>query len=231
MIQSRHAAISAVLLTGAAVVGVRQRALRRELDSTRVELADVRQRAFRDRLTGLANRDAIEIELARRASGSQPYAVVLVDLDAFKPVNDTHGHAAGDVVLAEAARRLSAVVDPRTDLVGRLGGDEFVILASSPLGLISRQLGQDAAKAMRRPVSITDDLQVTVPASVGVLHAMPGDCERAVMRSADVALYRAKAAGGDRVVEFGPAAPLATVAQERPRVRLREGGALVEVTR
>jgi diguanylate cyclase len=224
------ASIGTGALLTAAVIGHQN--LRRELASTRVELASARELAFRDSLTGLANRAAVDVELTRRAAGSEPYAVVMVDLDDFKPVNDIHGHAAGDAVLAEAARRLTAVTDPRCDLVGRLGGDEFVIVASSPFGLTSWQLAQEAAAVMRRPVAIADDLQVDVRASVGVLHAMPGDDERAVLRSADVALYRAKAAGGNRSVEFGPGAPLIAVGpDERPRVRLREGGALVGVTR
>lgn len=228
---TRSAALGAVLLAGVVGVATRQFNLRRELAATRVELAGARELAFRDSLTGLANRAAIDVELARRASGSEPYAVVLVDLDAFKPVNDTHGHGAGDAVLVETARRLSTVVDPRCDLIGRLGGDEFVIVASSPFGLISWQVAQDAARVMRSPVTIGDGLQVTVSASVGVLHAMRGDDERAVLRSADVALYRAKKAGGNRAVEFGPGAPLIPVTDERPRVRLRESGALAGVTR
>jgi diguanylate cyclase (GGDEF)-like protein len=223
---------TAALLAAASAALVSHRNLRHKLASTRVELADARELAFRDSLTGLANRAAIDVELARRGAGSEPYAVVLVDLDLFKLVNDTYGHAAGDLVLAETARRLAGVTDLRTDLVGRLGGDEFLILASSPMGLISWQLAQDAASAMRRPITITDGLQVEVTASVGVLHAMPGDDVRAALRSADVALYRAKAAGRNRAVEFGPSAALIGIpADERPLVRLREGGALAGVTR
>lgn len=210
--------------------------LRRELAETRVELEVTRERAFRDRLTGLANRDAIEVELDRRAAGSEVYALVLVDLDLFKPVNDTHGHGAGDMVLAETARRLCSVVDPRRDLVGRLGGDEFLIVASAPLGLLAWQLAQDAAQVVRKPIEVTDKRgrfqQVEVTASVGVLHAMPGDDLPSLMRSADVALYRAKAAGRNQVTEFPPTASLIPVEPgERPQSRLREGGALAGVTR
>jgi diguanylate cyclase (GGDEF)-like protein len=227
---------TAALLAAASAALVSHRNLRRELASTRVELADARELAFRDSLTGLANRAAIDVELTRRGAGSEPYAVVLVDLDLFKLVNDTHGHGAGDMVLVETARRLCSLVDPHRDLVGRLGGDEFVILASAPLGWLGWKLAQDAADVMRAPISVVDKhgrpQQVEVTASVGVLNAMPGDDLASVKRSADVALYWAKAAGRNRSVEFGPDAPLIPVVPgERPQSRLREGGALAGVTR
>lgn len=236
MIRLRHACAGLGVLALSAAAFAAECRLRRELADTRVELAAVRVRAFHDRLTGLANRDAFDVELDRRAAGSEPYALVLVDLDLFKLVNDTHGHGAGDMVLVETARRLCSLVDPHRDLVGRLGGDEFVILASAPLGWLGWKLAQDAASVMRTPISVVDKhgkpQQVEVTASVGVLNAMPGDDLASVKRSGDVALYRAKAAGRNRSVEFGPDAPLIPVVPgERPQSRLREGGALAGVTR
>src|SRR5690349_5958371 len=87
-------------------------------------LARARRQARTDELTGLANRAALKTDLKRRAKSRAPWVLVLVDLDNFKQVNDVHGHDAGDMVLTEAARRLTAVAG-RGDLVARLGGDEF----------------------------------------------------------------------------------------------------------
>lgn len=215
MMRSRNAAVGAALLTGAVAAGVGHLRLR-------IQLAAARADAFRDSLTLLANRRHIEAELARRAAGTEPYALVLLDLDGFKVVNDTHGHAAGDVVLIETAIRLGDVIDPGTALVGRLGGDEFVVIASSPAGAFSWLLAQDVLKAMRRPIDVGGDERVTVTASVGLLHGLPGDDVRAVMRSADIAVYRAKAAGGNTAVEFDSINALIAVDDERPTMRTRD---------
>lgn len=201
---------------------VANRRLQRKLSATKQDLAQERTFARRDALTGLANRRGITADLADRMVSGDSWALILIDLDDFKPVNDTYGHAAGDLVLAETARRLSTVIDPGTDLVGRLGGDEFVILAASPFGAISMMLARDVAAVLREPFPIGGDLRVEVTASVGLVQVMPGDNPRAAMRSADTALYRAKAAGGNTAVEFGPAEPLAAVDDERPPLRVRD---------
>ena len=210
----------ATATAAAAVVGNLR--LRRTLAATRGQLSDVRFRASQDPLTELANRRGIEAGIAARVASGDPWALILVDLDGFKPVNDTYGHAAGDLVLEQVARRLKAVVDPGADLVGRFGGDEFVILASSSFGAISMMLARDAVAVLREPFTVDDGVQVEVSASAGWVQALSGDDPRAVMRSADAALYRAKAAGGNTAVEFGPAEPLIPVDLERPQLRLRD---------
>lgn len=198
--------------------------------STAPTLAAARRLAHTDVLTGAANRAGLDVELDRRCAGRQPFAVLLVDLDEFKCVNDTFGHAVGDQVLVAVAVRLAAVV-AAAGVVARLGGDEFVLVAASPAPVVSKLLGHDVARAVARPVP-TDRGPVGVRASVGVVHAMPGDDPRAVLHSADVAMYQAKT-GGCAVVEYDPAHELA-VAGERPVVRLREltgaGRDLAEVT-
>jgi diguanylate cyclase (GGDEF)-like protein len=197
-------------------------ATRDQLGETQEQLGEAQSRESHDALTGVANRRGIEAALAERMASGDSWALVLVDLDGFKLVNDMYGHAAGDVVLAGTARRLSTVVDPAADLVGRLGGDEFVILAASPIPAISRMLARDAVAVLGEPFTVDGDVRVGVTASVGLVQVMPGDDPRAVMRSADAALYRAKAAGGNTAVEFGPGEPLVTVDVERPQLRVRD---------
>jgi diguanylate cyclase (GGDEF)-like protein len=196
--------------------------LRRRLAMVRAQLAEARFQASHDALTGLANRRGIEAGLADRMASGASWALILVDLDGFKAVNDTHTHAAGDLVLAETARRLTAVADPHLDLVGRLGGDEFVILADCPLETISMMLARDAVAVLREPFTVSGDVRVTLTASVGMVQALPGDDPRAVMRTADAALYRAKAAGGHTAVGVGPVEPRITVDLKRPKKRTRD---------
>jgi diguanylate cyclase (GGDEF)-like protein len=213
-------AATASATAGLAVYGNRR--LQRRLAAANSELAEVRCASLHDPLTGLANRRSITADMADRMTSGGSWALILIDLDGFKPVNDIHGHATGDQVLAETARRLATVVDPATDLVGRLGGDEFVILARSPFGAISMMLARDAVTVLREPFTVDGDVRVEVTASVGLVQVMQGDDTRSVMRSADAALYRAKAAGGNTAVEFGPAKPLVAADVERPRLRVRD---------
>ena len=218
------------LLLGASLLaGFGNKVLQRELATARTDLANAERRAadaerlaFSDSLTGLANRRAIDVDVVRRTVAGESYALVMIDLDGFKQVNDHHGHAAGDIVLAETARRLTRVVTPGTDLVGRLGGDEFLLLVDCSYGPFSLLVAHDVVRALCEPITIDDGLPVGVTASVGFVQAMPSDDPRAVKRSADLAMYQAKAAGGDIAVEFGPNKGLATVGDERPLLRTRD---------
>jgi diguanylate cyclase len=203
----------------AAVVGNLR--LRRRLSATRAQLGEARFQASHDALTGLANRRGIDAGLTGRMASGDSWVLVVVDLDGFKPVNDTYGHAAGDLVLVETARRLSTVVDPDTDLVGRWGGDEFVILAGAPIGAISMMLARDATAVLREPVTVDGDVCVEVTASVGLVQVFPGDDPRIVKKSADLALQRAKAAGGNTAREYGPTEPKPVI-DERPKLRVRD---------
>jgi diguanylate cyclase (GGDEF)-like protein len=205
-------------------LGSRVRGVRRELAEVRRALVESRRVASVDALTGLANRAGLMEEMECRAAGVEQFAVLLVDLDGFKAVNDTYGHDAGDLVLVEVAARLSTLV-AGAGLAGRLGGDEFVIVASSPVQVVSKLLGHDLARAVARPIVFTDGVQVEVRASVGLVQALPGDDPRAVLRSADAAMYRAKRGRGQAgVAEFDAVLGLREVAEERPSTgtRLRE---------
>jgi diguanylate cyclase (GGDEF)-like protein len=145
----------------------------------------LRRQATTDPLTGLQNRSAL-----RRRLDDAPGAVTLaiLDLDDFKPVNDTHGHDAGDLVLQAVATRLTKTVRA-DDLVVRFGGDEFaVVFADETTPVRAAQLADRIARAIGAPVAIDPDRTVTVTACVGLATA-PADL---VVREADAALYAAK---------------------------------------
>ncbi|TDB80167.1 GGDEF domain-containing protein [Micromonospora sp. KC721] len=191
----------------------------RTVRADRVRLAEARRAAFTDPLTGLANRAGLAGALADLARES--YDLAIVDLDGFKQVNDTYGHDAGDAVLVEVAARLSAAIDEVDgSVVARLGGDEIVLVCPSPAP-IANLLGAEVLRALTTPVALPGGQELTVRASVGVVSAMVGDVPSRVLRAADLALYRAKAAGGDQVAEYDRIVELPPV-ETRPVVRLRE---------
>ena len=160
---------------------------------TRIDAAE--RLADRDPLTGLLNRRGLERSLARRHSAGQRGAVIMMDLDHFKRVNDVHGHDVGD----RALRDLAAIVRRqmrKPDLAARFGGEEFVVYLS--------ELGQDAALrvAERLRMSVEDNLKVDGQAqtvSIGVAPWPPGESFAAILKRADMAVYAAKAAGRNRV--------------------------------
>lgn len=185
----------------------------------RNHLTRARRAAATDSLTGLANRAGLWVALSMWEVGTQPYALLLADLDGFKTVNDAHGHETGDAVLVEVARRLVALAGGQ-GLVARLGGDEFVILAPAPVPATVRSLACDITRAVAQPID-AGGCQVIVKASVGAVHAMPGDPAQALMRRADTAMYQAKTSGGGRLVEYEPDNDLVDDT-DRPTWRLRE---------
>jgi len=168
--------------------------------------AQLRHQAFHDSLTGLSNRalfnDRAEHALGRRVGAGMP-VVLLLDLDRFKLVNDSLGHAVGDEMLVEVARRLEAAVRGG-DTVARLGGDEFaVLLEDCPDGRAEQQ-AERILESLVTPMTIGTQ-QVTATASIGIAIATPGITAGDLLRNADVAMYRAKAAGGGRFQLFQPA--------------------------
>ena len=170
-----------------------------ELVGTRVEERQARYLATHDQLTGLANRghfhDHLTQALSANALQHQGVAVIYIDLDDFKPVNDTYGHAAGDVLLCIVARRLTRVLRAH-DLVSRLGGDEFACLLQ---GIESRDQVNRLAIKLREsvpaPCKIGPHL-VRVDASIGITLQGAGEAVAAdILLKADMAMYRAKRDG------------------------------------
>ncbi|MGK5678877.1 putative bifunctional diguanylate cyclase/phosphodiesterase [Actinoplanes sp. URMC 104] len=161
------------------------------------------ERAARvDALTGLPNRRALHAAVLSQARGRR-LALVLLDLDRFRTVNDALGHGVGDRLLVEVARRLSEVV-PAHDLVVRLGGDEFAVLATRVDGpSAARRLADHLAEALNRPFTL-DGLPVDVTASIGIaLQREPGGDGATLLREAEAAMYEAKQRG-DQVAVYGP---------------------------
>jgi diguanylate cyclase (GGDEF)-like protein len=166
-----------------------------EMDKLNEELHKL---AHHDMLTGLPNRLAFA-DFVRRAVGrakqGERFAILLVDLDRFKAVNDTLGHAMGDALLCEVAARLRRAVR-EGDHVARMGGDEFAILVGS-LGLpdSAEHLAHRLVRSLGAPYVIRG-CAMAVGASVGIVVADPGDDDPGLLlRNADVALYRAKNEG------------------------------------
>jgi len=165
--------------------------------------------AYRDPLTGLPNRRLFEDRLAIALAQAHRYrhrlAVVFLDLDRFKPVNDTLGHAVGDALLGAVAQRLSSCVR-EGDTVARLAGDEFTLLLpgihyAEDIATISRKL----LEALRKPFTL-EGHDVRITASGGVaLFPEDGEDEQALLKSADTAMYRAKERGRDNFQIFSPA--------------------------
>ena len=171
------------------------------LRRTQVELE---QMAKTDALTGLANRTLLteRIQEATRSSadGGKAPAVVLLDLDSFKTVNDTLGHSAGDAALVEVAKRLRSAVRA-SDTVARLGGDEFAILITAATEEEILQIAHRASEYLQDSVRIGTET-VWAMASIGVCIGTPGYPAEALMRDADIAMYQAKARGRNNVQLF-----------------------------
>ena len=157
------------------------------------------ERALRDPLTGLSNRagliEALQRKLAGKADEDQRFAVLYLDLDGFKPVNDTFGHAAGDELLKIVGRTLRQVVSP-ADLIARIGGDEFVVLVSDPSIDHALALGERIIEMITAPVVLPGGARVHIGMSIGIAAAPEhGSDAEALLFAADAALYDAKSSG------------------------------------
>jgi two-component system cell cycle response regulator len=156
-----------------------------------------------DSLTGLHNRRHVEEYLARLLSlarrNGEPIAVLLVDIDHFKLVNDGHGHDAGDVVLREVADRMARIVRLE-DMVGRWGGEEFLVVLPNTATQGAAELAERLRQAVaEEPCRLPDGGAVQVTISLGCAASLTDDAGPLV-RSADAAMYEAKESGRNRVV-------------------------------
>lgn len=190
---------------GKGEVGVLISAFNRLLDKLKEQQAELSRAAHHDSLTGLPNRrllaDRIKTALATARRQNTRLALLFMDLDEFKPINDTLGHEAGDKVLQLVARRLQASVR-ETDSVARLGGDEFVILMTN-LGddalTVTEHLADKIMTAIKAPFEL-DGSTYQIGTSIGAAVGDGNQTEAGLMRLADNLMYEAKAAGRGRYV-------------------------------
>jgi len=145
-----------------------------------------------DDLTLLPNRRSVAARLAEAMQAGEPLGLMLLDLDGFKEVNDTLGHAAGDSVLQLVAHRIRQAL-PSSVLVGRLGGDEYAIVMNTQDELLLLETANQVLEVVRQP-TLVDGIELTTSASIGITSRLPDDAESPeLLRRADVAMYQAKA--------------------------------------
>ena len=171
----------------------------RDLTDRRRDEARIRHLARHDALTGLLNRHALlerlDVALDTAAQQRSTLAVVYIDLDRFKPVNDLHGHAAGDTLLIQVSKRMLGEIHS-SDTLARIGGDEFVmILATEPQPKVVSAIATRVIEALRKPFDI-EGHRFEIGASVGIaLYPDDGGNADTLMRAADAAMYRVKEEG------------------------------------
>ena len=181
----------------------------RDVTDRRALEEQLTRQAFEDPLTGLANRalfrDRLGHALSRLSRSTRSIAVLMLDLDGFKGINDSMGHDAGDEALKEVAARISGAARPG-DTVGRLGGDEFtVLLEELDDATFANEVADRILELVRQPL-LVQNVNLRVSASIGIAVSDAHETTpEALMRDADLAMYRAKADGRDRRVAFEPA--------------------------
>lgn len=151
-----------------------------------------------DPLTGVANRRKIMAELEgriERMGSASALAVLILDIDSFKSINDRHGHVAGDDTLRALAARVQSLLRPG-DALGRMGGEEFMIVLDRARPVVAEAIAERVRAAIaRQPFQVHGNVTLNVTASLGVAGWRPGDTAKALYARADAALYQAKAAG------------------------------------
>jgi diguanylate cyclase (GGDEF)-like protein len=185
--------------------------------------------ALHDPLTGLPNRTLLQDRLHEQLrlppspdlGGELPVAVLFLDLDGFKAVNDTQGHAVGDALLKQVAQRLIGVTRSQ-DTVARMGGDEFVILLPHTAGPEAAAVAQRVVEDFHRSFTLHERVWRSLTCSVGVTVAAPGAEPGEVLRQADAALYHAKRNGRNQVAVYDPASGTAASRQQLASEELRD---------
>jgi diguanylate cyclase (GGDEF)-like protein len=192
----------------------------REVEERKLLEEQLTHQAFHDALTGLANRalfiERVEQAVRKNQQHDETMAVIFVDLDDFKTINDTLGHEAGDALLKEAARRLSLCLRGE-DTAARLGGDEFAVLLEHSSD--AERVAQRILEALQSPMRIGDHV-VAVAASLGIALGGPEiELASTVLANADIAMYAAKSKGKGHYAVFAPGMQEAA----ETRMRLRAG--------
>jgi diguanylate cyclase len=170
----------------------------------------LRDQAHSDPLTRMPNRLMFEERMAAALDqvGLNPdasaLAVMFIDLDGFKPVNDSFGHVAGDTVLREIGRRLQAIARPE-DTVARVGGDEFLLMTVRPgHEAVAAAIAQRVLEALNEPLTLPNDVVVNLSASIGIVLYPEHGHHAKMIANADAAMYAAKRAGGSTYAFFEP---------------------------
>lgn len=215
--------LEALFLFRPAVRGVRQEWEQRAVDHETARAEDQQKLSYLaryDPLTGLINRflfsDRLQSAIARARRDESLVALMFLDLDDFKAVNDHYGHATGDALLKQVAKRIVAAVR-ETDSVARIGGDEFTVILES--GSRLEDAGQVATKILDSVAEpyIVGNRELRVTTSIGIaMYPLDGDTSQALLRDADIAMYSAKAAGTNNYQYFTP--KLRQTASERLRL-------------
>ena len=190
---------------------------------------ELHHHACYDDLTGLANRrllvDRLDQALQRSALDGQTHALIFVDVDRFKSINDSLGHVTGDEFLVAIAGRMKSVVRAG-DLIARFGGDEFVMLLEDVAGQDEAvSAAQRICAAVERPLELSGGYEMVATVSVGIAMTEPGKTTDDVLRDADVAMYEAKARGGGGVYRVFDQVSMGTRSAERLQIEadLRKG--------
>lgn len=203
---------------------VRRYGLKQDITEERGLLERVKRLANSDELTGLANRRALRRKLAAlRKSMDSRIILIALDLDGFKEINDTHGHAAGDACLRRIGRRLTAAMGPEV-LVARTGGDEFALIWRGTEGTELNRLVEDVFKAVQEPV-IWRGHTFHLSCSIGAATRQPG-CRHVpdeLLHEADLALYEAKRDGKNCWRLFRKELETATIERKAVLKSVREG--------
>lgn len=208
-VEAAYAAMVVLVLLGSTFVTVRLNQIRRRLTRQKTQLSRALERighlATHDELTGLVNRrhmaQLLATEHLRCERSGQPLVLALLDLDHFKLINDTHGHAMGDQALRAFATAVQAMVRG-TDVLARWGGEEFVLMLPdtdpAAAGPLLERLRLNV-QALAVPAQ-GDSVRITV--SIGLATGVPGESVERILERADQALYRAKARGRNQVVRY-----------------------------
>jgi diguanylate cyclase (GGDEF)-like protein/PAS domain S-box-containing protein len=212
--------VSASLLAGSSGVPARVVVQIENITERKRSEAMLSHAAAHDALTDLPNRSLLLARLEAALHHGEEVAVLFLDLDRFKIVNDGLGHAAGDLLLVQVALRLKDVMRP-DDLVARLGGDEFVVLCRQADLEIARGVAARVLEALNQPLPTAGGHEAVIGASIGIALAGPDDTAELVLRDADTAMYAAKAAGGGRAHVFSTALREAVVRTHELEVDLR----------
>ncbi|HSQ52082.1 MAG TPA: GGDEF domain-containing protein [Nitrospiraceae bacterium] len=204
LFETDHVFLLPVLLSVSLAFAGKARVVQTEIERITETEEQTRYRTMTDALTGLPNRALFLEQVARaiqcnRADGDAQFAILFIDLDGFKPINDRLGHKAGDAVLRHTAKRFQACMR-KGDTVGRYGGDEFTLLVHHVIGPDDAiRVAERVLAKLKEPIDIGE--LVMVGASIGIalstnLHEQPED----MIRDADGAMYRAKAQGKNQYV-------------------------------